>query len=166
MLDLLPPLDLPAHRTTPREQVHVTVHFIGDMDARRLDDTIESVERSASGLHTFVLTPLRLVALPERGHPRLVALETDAPPPLVELHRRLVHRLARPARKAEREGAGRDRFLPHFTLCRFAHGVRAEQIDRPVSIDPIPVGHVSLVSSVLHAAGARHEELRRWNLGR
>lgn len=161
MLELLGPRRLPAHRTTPVEQVHITVHFIGDVQRRELEDTIESVERSASGLPAFTLEPRRLITLPERGPPRLVALETDVPSALLELHRRLVHRLARPARGG---GKQRDRFLPHFTLCRFAHDARAQRLDEPVMLEPVAVDHVSLMSSVLRPEGAQHQEVGRWTL--
>lgn len=162
MLEILAQLTLPANKPVPPEQIHVTAHFIGDVHRKRVEETIESVERSASGVHAFTLTPSRLIALPERGHSRLIALETDAPPPLLELHRRLVHRLARPARPSHAS----ERFVPHFTLCRFAHDARAERIDRPVSLDPIPIVYVSLMRSILRPEGARHEEVRRWELDR
>ena len=61
------PGDLPPFRATPPDQVHMTLQFIGDTPAKDLENTIESVRRSASGLAAFDLTPLRLITLPERG---------------------------------------------------------------------------------------------------
>jgi 2'-5' RNA ligase len=80
-----------------------------------------------------------------------VALETDAPPVLLELHRRLASRLARSPRA--RPG---DRFLPHLTLCRFGNAARAERIADPVDLAPFPIDRVSLMRSVLWRAGATH----------
>jgi 2'-5' RNA ligase len=164
MLGLLSELRLAHHRVTPIEQLHITVHFIGDVQRRELDDTVESVERSASGLAAFVLTPRRLISLPERGTPRLVALKTDAPPPLPELHRRLVQRLARP--RARRARADDDGFLPHFTLCRYAHDAHPppHRFEQDAVLPPIPITEVRLMSSTLRPEGARHEVVGRWVL--
>lgn len=159
----LPRDELPAHRLVPAEQVHLTLQFIGDCPpGRSLDDVVESVRRSASGLAAFRLTPRRLITLPTRGPVRLVAAETDAPPPLLELKRRLVTRLAQPGAK-ERRG-----FRPHLTLLRFARPARAERLDCVLADETLSfeVDRVVLVRSTLHAGGARHAHLHEVTLGR
>jgi RNA 2',3'-cyclic 3'-phosphodiesterase len=105
----------PETRLTPAEQVHMTLQFIGDTPASEMEATMESVRRAAAVLPAFTLNLRRLMRLPERGPARLIAAETDAPPALLELQRRLASRLARNVRAR----AG-DRFTPHMTLCRFA----------------------------------------------
>jgi len=102
---------------TPTEQVHLTLQFIGDTAERELDDVRESVARSCAGIDPFILTPRRLVSCPlnrSRGRARLIALETDLPSAMTELHRRLASRLARP--KRGRADVEKDRFVPHITL--------------------------------------------------
>ena len=123
-----------------------------------LDGVIESVEDSADGIAPFDLTPLRLMSLPSRG-PRLVALETDAPPGLLELQRRLARRLACNART--RHGG---RYLPHFTLCRFKQGARPRRVDLRLAHPPFTVQRVVLVHSVLRPEGAEHRSLREVEL--
>jgi len=159
MLRLLRKLELPDHRPTPLEQVHLTIQFIGDTPANDLDHVVESVERSASGLRSFALQPQRLVSLPLRGPARLVAMETDAPPPLPELHRRLVTRLAHAVRSKLD-----DRFLPHFTLCRFRRPTPIEPIEQLVTLDPFPVARIVLMRSVLGPQGAAHHEVAGFEL--
>ncbi|MBX3374481.1 MAG: RNA 2',3'-cyclic phosphodiesterase [Phycisphaeraceae bacterium] len=158
-LDLLHTMSLPDGRYTPEAQVHLTVQFIGDVPVRALDDVIESVRRSAAGLESFQLQPRSLRALPQRGPARLVAVETDCPPTLVELKRRLVHRLAAHAR---REAA--ERFLPHLTLLRFTPVADLETRSWPMTAPPVPVTAVSLMRSILHPAGARHVTIDRVQL--
>ncbi|MFM9994572.1 MAG: RNA 2',3'-cyclic phosphodiesterase [Phycisphaerales bacterium] len=156
-------LDLPpvaTHRATKPDQLHMTVQFIGDTDERELAEVQESVERSAAGLEPFMLTPARLVTLPERGPPRLVAGVTDAPPGLLELQRRLASRLAR----TPRPKTG-DRFLPHMTLCRFTRAAKAPQVDAAIHAGPFNVERVRLVRSVLRPEGAEHVEVFRVTLG-
>lgn len=153
MLEALAALNLPAHRAVPAAQVHLTLQFIGDTEPRRLQDVAESVERSCAGIEAFVLTPLRLIALPQKGPARLVALETDAPPALLELQRRLAHRLARSVR--DRPG---DRFLPHLTLARLTTPGAIGPLPDRLDIPPFPVRRVTLMRSVLLPEGAEHRE--------
>lgn len=154
LLDRLGELDLAPHRTTPVAQVHLTAHFIGDVRASELDDAMESVERSCAGLGAFHLVPERLITLPDRGHPRLVACETDAPPALLELRGRLVQRFARTSRVRPN-----DRFRPHLTLCRFHADAGARRVEVGVSMAGFAVDRVLLVKSVLRADGAVHEAI-------
>ena len=148
-------VDLSEARLVPVEQVHLTLHFIGDTDVREMARVRESVERSASGLGPFTLTATGLIQLPERGRPRLIAAETDAPAALLELQRRLAHRLARAARR----NAG-DRFRPHLTLCRSRRGGRGVRLaGGGVALSAglsWTVERVRLMSSVLGPGGAAH----------
>ncbi len=139
---------LPDHRRVPRDQIHLTLQFIGQRDDRELRAIVTSMERSAAGLGRIDLTPIRLIGLPERGS-RVAAIETDAPPELVELHRRLAHRLARSTRRN-----ASDRFLPHITLAR----LKSPQTIDPVEVElpPFAIREIALVRSVLKPDGAEH----------
>lgn len=159
MLRALHHLRLPSHRQTPVEQLHLTLQFIGEVERRDLPAIIESVERSASGLEVFSLRPERLITLPERGRPRLVAARTDAPPTLLELQRRLATRLARHPR--ERAGS---RFTPHFTLCRFTHSANPCPIDEALTLPSFRIEQVHLVKSVLMPEGAEHSPVHQVEL--
>lgn len=153
-LDRLRPPPDPHHRRTPLDQVHLTVHFVGQVKASDVRAIEESVERATGGLEPFVLTPRRVISLPERGSPRLLALETDAPATLTELHRRLVWRLAREPR-ADRE----QRFRPHLTLCRFTGSARPARLEQAVRLEGFEVREIVLFRSVLTSAGAVHTPL-------
>lgn len=154
MLDLLPPLQLPPHRATPPDQLHMTVQFIGDTPSAELDATIESVQRAVAGLKPFDLAPSHLIALPERGPARLVAVETNLHPTLMEIHRRLVTRLARTVRARDAE-----RFRPHLTLCRFRSPSRGVRLEQDLSLPPFTVDRVRLMRSTLDSQGAIHHEV-------
>ena len=148
--------DVSNARLTPLDQIHMTLQFIGDSDARQLESVMESVERSTSGIGRFELTVRALIQLPERGRPRLIAAETDAPGNLLELQRRLAHRLAHHARKN-----AADRFRPHLTLCRYRRDGRAERFGEPGRVEALSfqVERVRLISSVLRSDGATHREV-------
>lgn len=151
-------LELPPHRTTALDQLHLTVLFLGDVAARELPALQESVERAAAAVEPFELAPQRLAALPDQGLPRLIAAVTDAPKPLLELRRRLVARLA--ANKVKTS-----EFLPHFTLCRFGAPVKYELPPHTLSCTPFRVETLSLQDSVLRQDGAEHRQLARFALG-
>jgi 2'-5' RNA ligase len=160
LLGALRGIGLARHRETPVAQVHMTLQFIGDRAAREVDSVAESVERSCAGVGAFTLLPLRIVTLPANAHPRLAAAETDAPARLLEVQRRLAHRLAR-----EPRSDAADRFLPHLTLCRFAHGERQRRLALPIEAPRFLVDRVALVRSVLKPEGARHAEVAAFPLG-
>ncbi len=155
----------------PVEQVHLTVHFLGNVAPRALNDTIESLDRAKKGLGGFRLTPRQIIALPrttQRGRPRLIAMETDGPADLLELQRRLAQRFARPARHEPG-----DKFWPHLTLARFKWSGGGEPLKRPAwrgasERAAIPgafeVREFHLVKSVLRLQGAAHQSVAKWPL--
>lgn len=152
-------LNLPAHKRTPADQVHMTLQFIGDVPAKEVDAVAESVERAAAGLEAFELRAAGLVTLPERGPARLIALETDAPATLLELHRRLVTRLAKEARPPHKE-----RFRPHLTLCRFRSPQHRFRINREQAPAAFAVDQIRLMRSELGHEGAQHHEVAAFAL--
>jgi 2'-5' RNA ligase len=146
----------PVHKLTSLEHLHLTVLFLGDRRSSLVPDIVESIAVAAKGLGPITLEPQRLVALPEKGPARLVALETDLPSALDELQWRLVQRLVRADRTP-------NTFRPHFTLLRFSGaGVDRTTLPPPPPADviarvgPFPITELALVRSVLHPLGARH----------
>jgi 2'-5' RNA ligase len=159
LVERLRHLELPAHRVVPHEQVHVTLQFIGDTPAARIDEVKESVKRSTAGVQRFDLRPSLLIRLPQRGAARLIAAEADRPPALMEIQRRLATRLARSARRNPS-----DRFRPHMTLCRFRTPTPMPRIDEKLALEPFAVDRVSLMKSTLRPEGAQHDALAAYAL--
>jgi RNA 2',3'-cyclic 3'-phosphodiesterase len=152
LLNALRNLPIPAHRATSPDQVHLTVQFIGDVPAAKLDETIESVERSVAGLRSFSLQPTRLLTLPSEKPARLIAAECTAHPTLLEIHRRLAHRFADSLRHDPA-----DRFIPHLTLCRFGAAQTGLSLNQPLQVPPMLIQHIDLMRSVLSLTGAQHK---------
>lgn len=165
----------PGDRPVRAEQVHLTLVFLGSVRGREVRNVGESIARSVSGVEPFTLRPGRLMLLPERGHPRVLAVATDAPAGLLEVQRRLATRLARP--KGERS---REAFLPHLTLARLDQQARRPDLKvealpalDEAAAEPFEVREVRLMSSVLSAlggdggggGGARHECVMALPLG-
>ncbi len=161
MLASLTQLDLPPNRLVGPGQVHLTLHFIGETPAPKIDAIAETVRHAAGGVDSFELTPRQLITLPQRPPVRLVAAETDRPAALMELQRRLVTRLAR----NPRHRAG-DRFRPHLTLCRLGCPAKLPAIEVPLGVPPFTVVRIALVRSTLGPQGAHHETVRVIDLSR
>jgi 2'-5' RNA ligase len=152
LLAALDALGLGASGRVRDAQVHMTLQFIGDTPERDLPEIQESMERAAAGIPEFELRPIRLMTLPQGPRPRLIAAETDSPPPLQEARRRLAQRLARNLRE-------RDRFHPHLTLHRFKSP--SPPVEVVLTLAPFRVSHILLMRSILRPAGAEHAEICR-----
>lgn len=159
LLSVLCNLQLPEYRAVKPEQVHLTIQFIGDVPSKKLDETIESVERSTSGLRAFDLSINKLITLPSRSPSRLIAAETDCPSTLNEIHNRLVTRLA----QSPRSNAS-DRFLPHLTLCRLKKPTKDVCMNSSIDLQPFTIEQIVLMRSTLCREGALHHEVAAFNL--
>ncbi|MBX3365258.1 MAG: RNA 2',3'-cyclic phosphodiesterase [Phycisphaeraceae bacterium] len=160
-LGLLGGLPLAGLRPTPAPQVHLTLHFLGEVDQSALGQVEESIRNACGGITPFFIEPRALRSLPARGVVRALVIETSAPPSLLELHARLSHRFRR-----GRKSGGRDTYTPHLTLARFAPAkAPSTQVQFPVALGGFSVTCVSLVRSVLHPEGAEHRVLATVPLG-
>ena len=75
---------LPPYRETIPQQVHLTLHFMGNVHPRDIDQVIESIDRSKKGIYQFTIEVERLIAYPDKNtilinHPSLLT----PPPPLL-----------------------------------------------------------------------------------
>lgn len=157
LIERLATCELPPHRLTPTEQIHLTLQFIGDMPSRRLDTTIESVDRAAAGLRGTTLHIERFITLPDRGPARLVAAATDLPATIRELHERLARRFATRVRRP-------DGYLPHLTLARFRTPAQVPELATPINLH-FDVRCISLMRSTLQPSGAIHHLVHQVDLG-
>lgn len=151
-------LALAESNPVPAAHVHLTLQFIGDTPSREIERVLESVHRAASGIGAFELETHALVCLPATGAVRVIAAETSRPGPLVELHKRLSLRLAKPASR-RRSGDDGEGFLPHITLRRFPSASAERRGPWPIEVVRFSVERLLLVRSTLSAHGAAHHEV-------
>jgi RNA 2',3'-cyclic 3'-phosphodiesterase len=162
----LPIAQLPEGRSTPSEQLHLTLAFVGDRRESDLPRIVESMQAAVTGLRTFDVQTTGLSLLPESGPPRMIAAKLTLPPALFEVQKRLSRRLV-----SERANK-RDDYTPHITLFRFAHEQQSpdaraslEAVLPPVYLPTFRASEVCLVASVLHPLGARHKVVERVAVG-
>jgi len=174
-----------SSKLVPESQMHLTLQFVGDIDHRQLDETIESVKRAAAGCALLECIPHSLVLHPFHGPVRLIALQLACPPIMRELHARLTLRLARRPVKKSSKGYGKksqshqplqptehndEIFWPHMTLARFSpaspHRDELDQIVAATGVEEVSwprftASSIMLMQSVMTLSGARHSELAR-----
>lgn len=154
---------LPVPRPVPRENLHLTLVFLGDVE----DPMLEKIHHALDALRAepFPLT-VEGVGLFGGGRPRLVHAGVSESAPL----RHLQSRVARAARNV---GATveRRRFTPHVTLA-YTDPARIDRprLERAVAASagfragPFPVTSFALFRSDLGQGPARHTELARYKL--
>jgi 2'-5' RNA ligase len=139
-------------KRTRRENIHLTLVFLGDVDAGRVDAVRNVAARVA--VPAFGLSFDRLGWW--RRNQIAWSAPADAPRPLFDLVSALQAGLAPQGFKTE------DRpYLPHLTLLRRAHCKETHFDAAPIAW---PVREFVLVSSVLSENGSAYEIIGRWEL--
>lgn len=144
------------------EKMHLTLKFLGDVDASRVPSLTAAAERSAAGLSPFGLTAEGAGSFPPHGAPRVLWLGLrDEAGGLALLQRRLEE-------ECEREGFQREPrpFKPHLTLARIRAPQGARELadaHRRTPFGPFDfrVSELTLVRSQLGPGGSRYTPISR-----
>jgi len=139
-------------RAMRRENLHLTLVFVGDVAVGRLDQ-LKSVAGTICG-SSFELVLDRL------GYWRHNRIVSASPLSVPEALRELVSSLEGRLQQAGFEFDQRP-YAPHITLLRDA---RAPGVPAPLNLD-WPVGDFVLVESAQGPRGAEYRVLARWKLG-
>lgn len=144
------------------EKLHVTLKFLGDVDAARVSSLQGAAEAATRGLSTFTLAAEGTGSFPPRGAPRVLWLGLrDDSGGLARLQGRL-------EQECEREGFPRETrpFKPHLTLARLRtpHGARelaAAHGGTPFGPLDFNVRELILIRSQLGPGGSRYTPVFR-----
>ena len=135
------------------DQLHVTLRYIGPVDARTADDVVAALEGVTGPPPTMAV---RGVGRFETGdYPRAIWAGLAPGEPLAALHRKIDRALVRIGLAPERRA-----YLPHITLARLRRG--AGGVDRFIaqranlSTDPFTCDRFSLYESHLSSGGATY----------
>ena len=154
-----PPFDA---RWTPPANYHVTLRFIGNVDAARAE-TLEAALADVEAPR-FTAEPAGLSVLPSRRRPRVLMLALDPTEPLRALHRAVDGALATAG--VERESRA---YRPHVTLARLRKAdpkaVHRFLRNAPaLDPGPFPVERFVLYESSLQPDNAVHTARRKYAL--
>ena len=145
------------------EAIHLTLKFLGEVDAEREPEITAAIGGATQGTRRFMLPIEGFGAFPSAGHPRVVWAGCEGVPPLELLQHRLEQEMERVGFAIE----GRP-FHPHLTLGRVKRHARPGELrDFGAVLEPltyaneVEVRSVDLMQSKLSGEGAtytvRHE---------
>ena len=146
------------------EHQHLTLHFFGEVDARRVDDINGALQRAAAGAAPFEIEPADLGCFPNIYKPNVLWVGIHEPShALAGLHRKIEVELA--ALGFEREARA---FTPHLTLARVPHNAASAERkalgdwfvrQKPPERVTQRVGEIKLMRSDLLPEGHRYTEV-------
>jgi RNA 2',3'-cyclic 3'-phosphodiesterase len=148
-------VSVPGVRVVPRQNLHVTVAFLGGRPAGDVGPIVEAMRECAARAAPPVLTSSRYRETRSVG---MVALE-DEGGHATRLAAKLFRRLER-LRVYERE---RREWLPHVTVLRFRERPRLAL--EPPALGRVSPSEVALYHSVLRRDGAQYEVVESVALG-
>ena len=153
---------LPEASWIAPENLHMTLHFIGDVDegvAEDIDAALQGIEAAS-----FDLTIKGIGCFESRNKVRAVWAGVAAEPDLRHLHAKVAQALILAGQEPEHR-----KFRPHVTLARLKRvpatavaGYLEAQAD--LLLPPYSVDHFTLFRSHLGHAGAAYEALARYQL--
>jgi 2'-5' RNA ligase len=155
--------EFPGARWTDPEHQHVTLKFLGWVDAPALDAIRESCARVAAGHAPGRLALTSLDAFPSKKRVRVLWIGIDDPADLLSsLARALGDELGAHGYEPEARA-----FTPHLTLARLKTPLRFSGPWPDVAFDTAPwtCGTVTLFRSHLSPKGARYEVVDDYELG-
>jgi RNA 2',3'-cyclic 3'-phosphodiesterase len=147
---------LPGARWVPTDQIHLTLRFIGEVDAGQFLGIKKGLERIKSP--PFSLALRGVGHFPPGRHPKVLWVGLEQSPPLLHLQKEVELALVKAGVAEEPR-----RFSPHITLARL-HGTPAAGIEeletaqRLFASAPFSVDRFILYSSILKPQGAIHQK--------
>jgi RNA 2',3'-cyclic 3'-phosphodiesterase len=140
-------------------KLHLTLRFIGDVDARTGDDILVALASLRAAPFDIVLSGVGSFA--HKG--RIDTLWAGVTPhePLATLHKKTDHALVRAGLPSENRA-----YRPHITLARGRMGPTDAFLNGHATLTspPFTVGHFGLYESTLGSDGARYTLVERWPL--
>lgn len=151
---------LPPLRVTARENLHLTLVFLGNLTAQELDNTViprvtAVVEQASPGRIYF----RQVAGFPSREKPRHLVLEGHGSPSAETLQGALARALEDILGNRERK-----QWRPHITLGRFREPPADALTPTPWQAE-LPVGEVCLYESQTTIHGPVYRVRKRWRLG-
>lgn len=146
-------------RWEPREKLHVTLRFLGDVDESCLEDISADVGSAVCGSGSVESGFDDFYLFPGSRNPRVLALGLVKNEQFQSLFDKVQSAVLQNGFEMEKR-----KFIPHVTLGRIRGGFEGiRRIPRPDKTE-FSITRVGLVQSELGPRGSRYTSLRIWNL--
>lgn len=156
--------NVPGARWVPKEQIHLTLRFIGEVDGgffREIKDALDDIKGVP-----FDFQLRRMGFFPPRGMPRVLWVGIDPEKETAALRNRIETCLVKMGLEPEKR-----KFTPHITLARL-HDTPVERLTRYMAgngmyaSDSFRVTEFHLYSSFLTPKGAYHKVEKTYPLAK
>ncbi|WP_276499264.1 RNA 2',3'-cyclic phosphodiesterase [Pontibacter litorisediminis] len=151
----------PSLRLLPRQNLHLTLYFIGNVPVQELPGIKERIARVAQRHQPFTLQFERTEPGPKPRHPRLIWARFAPHPAFEALSRELTEELTE-------QPPANLKALPHITLARYRKDAQPPKQLPTISTEEaleLPVTEVALWQSVLGSPHPTYSVLERYPLG-
>ncbi len=146
-------------RWEPREKLHVTLRFLGDVDESRLEDISADVGSAVCGSGSVLSGFDDFRLFPGPGDPRVLALGLTKSGQFQSLFDKVQGAVLQNGFETEKR-----KFVPHVTLGRIRGDFEGTgKIPRPDRTE-FRITKIGIVRSELGPRGSRYTGLREWNL--
>jgi RNA 2',3'-cyclic 3'-phosphodiesterase len=148
-------IDVPGIRWVPRENLHITTLFIGDVDENQIHAMCDDITAVLKQHKPFALAFDRFVFMPPR-RPRMIWLKFKKSSDFARLTLALSHKLL-----------DQDPDHPpkaHVTLARFKKAPKQKLIFPEADLKTIPIDKIQLYQSELKPQGAEYTVLKSFGL--
>jgi 2'-5' RNA ligase len=165
-------LALPTARWVDPASIHLTLAFLGELTADRVEEAVQATESSARQCKSFSYTLSPLGIFGDVRHPRVIWMGVHEPTgSLTHLHAALSRELERRGFEVEKRP-----FLPHLTLARVKAPLSAQEQQKlqellngdqgsVVPLERYEVRRVQVIKSELQRTGAQYMPLHASPLG-
>ncbi len=167
---LKPTFNRHAVRWTPLENIHLTLHFLGNIPPSQVEPISQAMAEAAQSTAPFTLSLSELGCFPNTHRPQVIWVGVGHQAALTELHQTLAARLQA---AIDFQVSGRS-YKPHLTLGR----VKREQTptvlrqlgqqvaqQRIGQVATLPVNIIHLIKSELQPTGSVYTPLATATLG-
>lgn len=144
--------------------IHLTLHFMGEVDGRRKNGLLTALDASLPGSRPIPIRIDRLGSFTRSGTVSILWAGLEKSAPLADLHRVLTQSLTAAGFETESRP-----FSPHITLARSvpdAPGISPTELAPFTAPRPDPLvcqlDHLTLFSSELSPAGARYRIVKEY----
>ena len=149
-------------RPVPKQQMHLTLKFLGDQDEKKVEGLCSSLRDALSNNGPFDITVEGVGAFPDMRHPKVVWLGVKEPGPLIVLADKVDSTVKGLKLKADDK-----RFSPHITVGRVTGRTNLKEFFgkyEETVFCSFTCDHVDVMKSVLTPKGAIHSVIERIDL--
>jgi RNA 2',3'-cyclic 3'-phosphodiesterase len=151
----------PAIRYVKPENVHLTLHFLGDSETQQTQRIIDLLNQTTTSLKPLTLQTTAIGAFPNLNRPRVIYLAATGPEANILIDWQKNYR-----RQLERHGISTDQrpWQPHLTLARIKNPVHFATAAAAPPQFTIPIRQLDLIDSELKPTGPTYSVVKTFAL--